>query len=88
MELAKEGLWSADLGSELAAVVGLNSFGSLIWPAGLSSPVPIPVLLMGGTLDLITLPLAEQLGLLASFGQHLLSRAVIVEGESFLRHQG
>ena len=64
------------------AVVGPNSFGSLIWPARLCrAPLPIPVLLlMGGTPDLITPPPAEQLGLLASFGQHPLTRAVIVEG--------
>ena len=80
-ELAKEGALEARISvPELAAVVGLNSFGSLIWPPGLSSPASFPVLLMGGTLDLITPPLAEQLGLLASFGQHPLSRAVIVEG--------
>ena len=68
--------------ASLAGVVGLNSFGSLIWPPGPSRPASIPVLLMGGTLDLITPPLAEQLGMLASFGQHPFSRAVIVEGGS------
>ena len=82
-ELAKEGALEARISvPELAAVVGLNSFGSLIWPPGLSRPASIPVLLMGGTLDLITPPLAEQLGMLASFGQHPFSRAVIVEGGS------
>ena len=82
-ELAKEGALETRISApELAAVVGLNSFGSLIWPPGLSSSASIPVLLMGGTLDLITPPLAEQLGLLASFGQHPLNRAVIVEGGS------
>ena len=33
-----------------AAVVGLNSFGSLIWPPGGSATVAPPLLLIGGTL--------------------------------------
>ena len=36
----------------------------------------------GGTLDLITPPIDEQLGLLASLGRHPSSRALIVEGAS------
>ena len=45
----------------LSAVIGFNSFGSLLWPAGsLSKTVKVPVLLTGGTLDLITPPISEQ----------------------------
>ena len=64
------------------AVVGLNSFGGLIWPEKKSKPLGIPLLLIGGTLDLITPPLDEQLGLLAALGRHGASRAVVVEGAS------
>ena len=41
-----------------------------------------PLLLIGGTLDLITPPLDEQIGLLAAIGQHPASRTVVIEGAS------
>ena len=63
------------------AVVGLNSFGGLIWPHRASRALPIPVLMVGGTLDLITPPLDEQLALLAGLAEHPASR-VVVEGAS------
>ena len=47
-----------------------------------SKPLEVPLLLIGGTLDLITPPLDEQLGLLAALGRHGSSRAVVVEGAS------
>ena len=65
-----------------AAVVGLNSLGSLIWPGQPSIPQPNPLLLIGGTLDLVTPPLDEQIGLLAALGQHPASRVVVIEGAS------
>jgi predicted dienelactone hydrolase len=64
------------------AVVGFNSFGGLIWPYGSSQALPIPLLLMGGTLDLITPALHEQVALLAGLAQHPASRVVVVEGAS------
>ena len=56
------------------AVVGLNSFGGLIWPHRASRALPIPLLMVGGTLDLITPPLDEQLALLAGLAEHPASR--------------
>ena len=65
------------------AVVGLNSFGGLIWPHPSSNKaLPIPMLMVGGTLDLITPPLDEQLPLLAGLSKHPSSRVVVVEGAS------
>ena len=64
------------------AVVGLNSFGGLIWPHGSSQALPLPLLMVGGTLDLITPPLDEQLALLAGLAEHPASRVVVVEGAS------
>ena len=64
------------------AVVGLNSFGGLIWPHRASRALPIPLLMVGGTLDLITPPLDEQLALLAGLAEHPASRVVVVEGAS------
>ncbi|BEV36581.1 alpha/beta hydrolase [Synechococcus sp. M16CYN] len=65
------------------AVVGLNSFGGLIWPNyHQTQPLNIPLLLIGGTLDLITPPLDEQIALLSGLGHHPLSQAIVVEGAS------
>jgi len=66
----------------LVGVVGLNSFGSLLWPRRLSVDRDVPVLLSGGSLDLITPPLSEQLGLLLALPSNPVSRAVLVEGAS------
>ena len=67
---------------QLAAVVGLNSFGSLLWPQKIPLPGEVAVFLSGGTLDLITPPLSEQLGLLRSLPANPATRAVLVEGAS------
>ena len=40
--------------NEAKAIIGFNAFGSLIWPEEKSSGVDLPVLLIGGTYDLIT----------------------------------
>ncbi len=66
----------------LEAIVALNSFGSLLWPTKWETPNRFPVLFVGGTLDLITPPLSEQLGLFLSTPDHPLSRLVLVEGGS------
>ncbi|QNI85617.1 alpha/beta hydrolase [Synechococcus sp. PROS-7-1] len=68
--------------ASLAGVVGLNSFGSLLWPRRLPVASDIPVLLSGGSLDLITPPLSEQLGLLRALPSNPGTRAVLVEGAS------
>lgn len=82
-ELAASGVLTAQpLTSSLRAVVGINSFGSLVWPMFQAGHLEQPLLLMGGTLDLITPPLSEQLALLSALGGHPASRAVIVEGAS------
>lgn len=82
-ELAASGaLQTVTPPSMVKAVVGLNSFGSLIWPSSIAGTVRQPMLLLGGTLDLITPPISEQLALLTSLGHHPTSRAVIVEGAS------
>ena len=76
-------LKTAPLDPPPLAVVGLNSFGGLIWPRGNPTrPLVMPLLLFGGTLDLITPPLDEQIPLLRRLGQHPLSRVVVVEGAS------
>ena len=67
----------------LSAVIGFNSFGSLLWPAGsLAKTVNVPVMFTGGTLDLITPPISEQLGLLLAMSADPSSRVVLVEGAS------
>ncbi len=68
-------------GTRVAAAVAFNGFGSLLWPAGgLHSP-GTPVLLVGGSLDLITPPLSEQLALFVN-QRHPRSRLLLLEGGS------
>ncbi len=66
----------------LKAIVGINSFGSLLWPIDGESSVSVPILLVGGTYDLITPALSEQLGLFMSLAENVSSRTLLVEGAS------
>ncbi len=65
----------------LRGVVLLNGFGSLFWPRRSLAPLGVPVLLIGGSLDLVTPPLEEQLELFLPPGDPR-SRLVLVEGGS------
>lgn len=69
------------LAQPLVAVVSLNGFGSLLWPRQGLAGLPVPALLLGGSLDLITPPLSEQLGLFQP-AVHPRSRLVLLEGGS------
>jgi len=66
----------------LAAVVTLNGFGSLLWPHRRPGRLPVPALYTGGTLDLITPPLDEQLHLLGTTASSEGSAVVLIEGAS------
>ncbi|MFM9046319.1 MAG: alpha/beta hydrolase [Cyanobium sp.] len=66
---------------EIRGVVVYNSFGSLLWPQRGLETLPIPVLMVGGSLDLVTPPIAEQLSLFLPVG-HDRSRLVLVDGAS------
>ena len=68
--------------SQLKAIVAINSFGSLLWPNRGGAKISIPVFLSGGTYDLITPALSEQLGLLQSTEPNKLSRTLLIEGAS------
>lgn len=65
----------------LRGVVVFNSFGSLLWPQHGLKRLAVPVLMVGGSLDLVTPPIAEQLDLFLPVG-HDRSRLVLVEGGS------
>ncbi len=67
---------------ELNAIVAINSFGSLLWPDPGDANIQVPLLLTGGTYDLITPPLSEQLGLLIATKPNLYSRVLLIEGAS------
>lgn len=69
------------LAQPLQAVVSLNGFGSLLWPHRGLRALPAPVLLVGGSLDLITPPLGEQLQLFLR-DRDRQSRLVLLEGGS------
>jgi predicted dienelactone hydrolase len=66
---------------ELRAVVGFNPFGSLLWARRGVSGLSVPLLLGGGSLDLVTPPLEEQLGLFPADANPR-SRLVLVQGGS------
>jgi hypothetical protein len=62
-------------------VVLFNSFGSLLWPDRGLRDLRVPALLVGGSLDLVTPPLQEQLELFRPVGDSR-SRLALVEGGS------
>ncbi len=66
----------------LSAIIGINSFGKLLWPKSSKLKLNVPVLLTGGTFDLVTPALTEQLGLLLSTEENQFSRTLIIEGAS------
>ena len=66
----------------LSAIVGINSFGSLVWPRSSTEKISVPVFLTGGTFDLVTPALSEQLGLLLSTKTNNLSRVLLIDGAS------
>ena len=63
-------------------IIGFNSFGSLIWPKDKDSGIEMPVLLIGGTYDLITPLTSEQFKLFFSTSSNPLNRFLIIEGAS------
>ena len=67
--------------NRLLGVVAYNAFGSLLWPEGALAELDLPLLLVGGSLDLVTPPIEEQLTLFQGAG-HSRSRLVLVEGGS------
>lgn len=67
--------------ADLRGLVLLNSFGSLLWPRRGLASLGVPVLMVGGSLDLVTPPLEEQLRLFLQ-GRDPRSRLVMVEGGS------
>jgi len=67
--------------ANLAAVVSINGFGSLLWPDRSLESLKVPVLMVGGSLDLVTPPVSEQLGPFLQQSDPR-SRLVVVEGAS------
>ena len=63
-------------------IIGFNSFGSTIWPKEKDSGIDIPVLLIGGTYDLITPLISEQFKVFLSTTSNPLNRFLIIEGAS------
>ncbi len=66
----------------LSAIVGMNSFGSFLWQKNLDNQINIPLFLTGGTFDLVTPSISEQLGLLLTLSSSPLSRVLLIEGAS------
>ena len=64
-----------------SAIIGLNSFGSLVWHKENSSGIDVPTLLIGGTYDLITPLMNEQFEVFSAL-KNPLNRFLIIEGAS------
>ena len=67
--------------NKASAIIGFNSFGSLIWPKENSSGIKTPTLLIGGTYDLITPLINEQFTVFSALN-HASNRFLIIEGAS------
>ena len=67
--------------NKASAIIGFNSFGSLLWPKEKTSGIEIPTLLIGGTYDLITPLMNEQFGVFTALNNPL-NRFLIIEGAS------
>ena len=64
-----------------SAIIGFNSFGSLLWPTEKNSGIEIPTLLIGGTYDLITPLMNEQFRVFSALNNPS-NRFLIIEGAS------
>ncbi len=67
--------------NKASAIIGFNSFGSLVWPKENSSGIKTPTLLIGGTYDLIT-PLMNEQFIVFSALNNPSNRFLIIEGAS------
>ena len=67
--------------NKASAIVGFNSFGSLVWPKENSTGIKIPTLLIGGTFDLITPLMNEQFRVFSALNNES-NRFLIIEGAS------
>ncbi len=63
------------------AIIGFNSFGSLVWPKENSTGIKTPTLLIGGTYDLITPLMNEQFRVFSALNNPS-NRFLIIEGAS------
>ena len=67
--------------NKASAIIGFNSFGSLLWPTEKTSGIEIPTLLIGGTYDLITPLMNEQFRVFTALNNPS-NRFLIIEGAS------
>jgi predicted dienelactone hydrolase len=67
--------------ADLRGLILFNGFGSLLWPEPGLGGLPVPLLMVGGSLDLVTPPLDEQLALFLAVRDPR-SRLVVVHGAS------
>jgi len=73
-------LWENNA-NKASAIIGFNSFGSLVWPKENSSGIKTPTLLIGGTYDLITPLMNEQFRVFSALNNPS-NRFLIIEGAS------
>ena len=67
--------------NKASAIIGFNSFGSLVWPKENGAGIKIPTLLIGGTYDFITPLMNEQFEVFSALNNPS-NRFLIIEGAS------
>ncbi|MBO6960812.1 MAG: alpha/beta hydrolase [Prochlorococcus marinus CUG1438] len=80
-QLSEIPLYEKNNVNKATAIIGFNSFGSLLWPKDYSSGIKIPTLLIGGTYDLITPLISEQFIVFSALNNPS-NRFLIIEGAS------
>ncbi len=80
-QLSEISLSDKNSSNKASAIIGFNSFGSLLWPKENSSGIKTPTLLIGGTYDLIT-PLMNEQFIVFSALNNPSNRFLIIEGAS------
>jgi len=80
-QLSEIPLSNKNKSKKASAIIGLNTFGSLVWPKEKSSGIEIPTLLIGGTYDLITPLMNEQFRVFSALDNPS-NRFLIIEGAS------
>ena len=68
--------------SGLKSIVGFSGFGSLIWPSPKTLGIDKPILLIGGTYDLITPLVSEQFKIFLANKSNKYNRFLIIDGAS------
>ena len=81
-QLTESPLPKIEKSSRIKALIGFSGFGSIVWQDEKNTDIDSPILLIGGTYDLITPLISEQFKIFLANKKNTLSRFLIIEGSS------